>query len=68
MTRGRETEVVVTAVSGGSEKGEKQADTAEPPRAPEDDRFAADLLLHALTQRLLTVEEWCGSHSEYFLG
>ena len=68
MTLDLETEVVVTAAGGRTEKEGKRADTAKTPRAPGSDPFAADVLLHGMAQRLLEVEEWCRCHSEYFLG
>jgi hypothetical protein len=68
MNQGRGIEVVLAGPIDRSARDEKRADAARPPRAPGSDRFASDLLLHVLAQRLLEVEDWCGSHSEYFLG
>jgi len=41
---------------------------APAPPLSEDDRLAAELVLRALAQQLIAIEEWCGRHSEYFLG
>ena len=68
MTRSRQTEVVVTAANRRSEMDDPRVSAASTQRGPGRDHLAADPLFQALARRLAGVEEWCRSHSEYFLG
>jgi hypothetical protein len=47
---------------------ERSRERAPATRVGDDDRLAGDLLMRALAQQLIVVEDWCGCHSEYFLG
>ena len=69
MSQPHEIQIVVEVPAGRAERTrEKPGEVAETARAATYDRLAGDLLLRALAQRLVAVEEWCGNHSEYFLG
>ena len=69
MNQSHEIEIVVEALAGRAEATrERPSELTVTWRPSGNDRLASDLLLGALAQRLVAVEEWCGQHSEYFLG